>query len=220
MSLTVFEEVKCPCGETFRTEVVSSINVQQNPEMRDLLLGGEINILKCPACGDFFYVEHFILYIDTPNELIAFVYPGENEKDRETYEMKMLEDFVTAQDALEPGQKINYTPVLIFGLDSLVDLLNYEDRRKDEVDVVKFVCKTNSIDQIKLKIAQAREVNLPEVLPSFGGLTNTEKISKEAVIAGINKVLALSPGLKIYKEILKRIAGETDWDIKKLLKVA
>ena len=217
MSLTVFEEVKCPCGETFQSEVVSSINVQQNPEMRDLLLGGEINILKCPECNNFFYVEHFILYVDTPNELIAFVYPTENEKECQVYEKKMMDDFETAQDALEPDQKISYKPVLIFGLDSLVSLLTYEDRRKDEVDVMKFVCKTNSIDIVKLKIAQARELNLPEVLPSLGGTTKESKSSREAVITGLNKVIALSPGLIIFKEILKRINEDPGWNINKLL---
>jgi len=213
MSLTVFEEVKCPCGETFQSELVSSINAHQDPQLKELLLGGELNIIKCPECHQLFNVDHFLLYIDTQDELIAFVYPLKYEKDREQVEVKMKSDFVQAQDALFPGQKITYDPVLVFGLDSLVDLLRYESEKKDEAAVVEFVCKTNKIGCVALKPAQARERNLPPVLPALPVPKDHSKTSLGEIKAGFSKVLELSPGLVIYREVFKRIAKENKFDL-------
>jgi len=127
MSFTNYDQVKCPCGHIFEVELYSSINVQQDPELREKILAGELNVVVCPECSMPFYAERFVLYLDPSAELIAFVYPALFVSDRPCWEKKMFEDFENAQKELPDfffkEQKFSYTPVIFFGLDNLVEVL-------------------------------------------------------------------------------------------------
>lgn len=75
MSLQTLKEIKCACGDTFETEIYQSVSVGEDPELKDLILGGEFNMVECPHCHQVIYAENFVLYHDHAQELMAFVYP-------------------------------------------------------------------------------------------------------------------------------------------------
>ena len=57
MSISNLEEITCPCGEVFEAELLSAISVGDNPELKEALMAGEINLATCPKCGRMFYFK-------------------------------------------------------------------------------------------------------------------------------------------------------------------
>jgi hypothetical protein len=58
-------ELECPdCQEKQMTTVWSSINVQVNPEAKQELLKGQVNVLFCRTCGNHAIIATALLYHD------------------------------------------------------------------------------------------------------------------------------------------------------------
>ncbi len=164
MSFTQLEELKCPsCGEFFVAELWGTVNVMTDPDLKEALLGGVLNVQSCPKCGHIFYAERFILYHDPSTELMAFVYPqsfspGLDEVSRrEEWYNRMMKDFTDAQSDINNDEKIPYKPELFFGLDSLCRLIRAEEELKDEEEVVDYECRARKIKVLKLSPSKARQ---------------------------------------------------------------
>jgi hypothetical protein len=127
-------DVTCEeCGEEFKGTVWTAVHAAQNPELKDLLLGGELNILFCPKCAHTFFYDHFLLYQDPRLKLVAYVHPIGDEHQREELEVMMHRGFDEAQAAFDPKDRLPYRPVLYFGLDQLKDdVRRREDKLVDE----------------------------------------------------------------------------------------
>ncbi len=76
--MSAFNEINVTCencGEEFKGTIWTAIHAAADPELKQLLLGGELNILFCPKCSHTFFYEHFLLYQDPRIKLVAYVYP-------------------------------------------------------------------------------------------------------------------------------------------------
>ena len=135
MSILNLEEITCPCGEVFEAELLSAVSVSDNPELKEALIAGEINLVSCPKCGQMFYAERFILYHDSANEFIAFVYPLSFQNQAAQCKEKMQSEFskAVANFSEEEKKKMNYEPFLIFGIEDLVLLLKAEQDVKNGI---------------------------------------------------------------------------------------
>src|SRR5579871_5023263 len=89
------------CGKEFRGTIWTAIHAKQDPELKELLLGGEINLVMCPECSHVAYQDHFVLYQDPTAELIAYVYPASEHGNIETLKNMMLSGFREAQAIYE-----------------------------------------------------------------------------------------------------------------------
>lgn len=210
MSLTKLEEIKCPCGETFEAELWSAINATEDPELKESLECGEINVVCCPACGELFYAEHFLLYHDSSMELIAFVYPTSFSAHATHWAAKMREDFEKAKEELLPEQRIPYEPLLIFGLDALADLIHHEEEENDEVCILEYMAKELELGLIYLKPSLVRSLHLPRLLPYFpvkGG------DRREGIMAGLKRLVKHNEHLTHYKDLLNAIEQNPDWTL-------
>ncbi len=66
--------VTCPrCKQRFPTEIHSVVNASRNPELRELLIRGRLNVAVCPYCGAAGTLNVPIYYYN-PEKEIAFVY--------------------------------------------------------------------------------------------------------------------------------------------------
>jgi hypothetical protein len=131
-------DVTCEaCGEKFKGTVWTAIHAGEDPELKDLLLGGELNILFCPKCAHTFYYEHFLLYQDPRLRLVAYVYPPAEESRRTELDVLMKRSFVEAQETFEPKDRLPYEPSLFFGLDELQVRIHHEEDRLIEEEVAK-----------------------------------------------------------------------------------
>jgi hypothetical protein len=140
--VSVFNEIDVTCeqcGKEFKGTVWTSINAKEDPELKDLLLGGELNILFCPECSHTFFYEHFLLYIDPKLKLAAYIYPPHEESHKADIEIMMKRAFSEAQETFAPKDRLTDEPLLLFGLDELQRKIREEDQRllTEEVEKVR-----------------------------------------------------------------------------------
>jgi hypothetical protein len=215
MSLTNYKEVQCECGEITNVELYTSVNAEQNPELKEILLAGELNLVVCPRCNNVFYSEDFLLYMDLKTELIAYVYPKSFVNQKEDLAARMSTDFNTVHETIK--DKISFEPLLIFGLDNLVNLLHADEERNDEAQIVEYLCKEFKFGHVRLSTGQARKLGLPETIPFSHVSHDKTGHIENRVTTALEKIVNFSPDLAYSKQLLTRITGDKDFSIGEIL---
>src|SRR3954469_9291361 len=137
MSVLIEKEIPCThCQFPNVVELWSIVNVKEDPELKDLLLGGELNIAECSSCKKNFFAETFLLYHDPDAELLAFVYPYQARTERATYEEKTKKDFEALKESAPSQASFPYAPLTFFGLDELVRLVEQEEEMGIQAEIV------------------------------------------------------------------------------------
>lgn len=214
MSLSKLEEIVCPCGETFEAELWNSINPVEDPELKEALISGEVNIVCCPSCGQIFYAEHFVLYHDAPNEILAFVYPTSFAQQATICAEKMNDDFQRAMGGLEPDKKIPYKPLLLFGLDALVEMIKMEEALCDEVSILDYIAEDIGLSLLRLSPHVARDRQIPRALPF---VASAKDDLRGGVMSGLKKLLDYNENLTFYRKLLETIEGNDSWSLDRAL---
>jgi len=202
MSILSNCEVKCSCGETFEAELWKAVNVFDDPDLKDVILSGRFNTVQCPKCHQFFYHEHFFMYQDLQNELIAYVYPKENKSMAREFRNKMLSEFKELTDGIEEFKKIDFDPILYFGIEDLIDTINHEDSLKDEMDIVDYISKILDFDIVEIKPSKARNLCIVNKIPKIKKSTGDTKLD---IVSGLEQLLKYNPNLIEYSNFLSRI---------------
>ncbi|HEX6385646.1 MAG TPA: CpXC domain-containing protein [Anaerolineae bacterium] len=71
-------QVKCPqCGTPYLAEVHQVIDTRQNPELKQQLLSGQLNLAICPNCGAGGQISTVLLFHDPEHELFMVHVPHE-----------------------------------------------------------------------------------------------------------------------------------------------
>ncbi len=202
MSILSNCEIKCSCGETFEAELWKAINVFDDPDLKEVLLSGRFNTVECPKCHKVFYHEHFFMYQDLQNELIAYVYPKEDEKSAKSLRKKMLSDFASLSKDIEELAEIDFEPVIYFGVEDLINTIKNEDYIKDEIDILNFIAKRIELDLIKIKPSKARNLCILHTIPK--SKKSSGDIKKD-IVSGLEQLLKYNPNLVEYENFLARI---------------
>ncbi|MBQ2219305.1 MAG: hypothetical protein II417_00760 [Elusimicrobia bacterium] len=202
MSILSNCEIKCSCGETFEAELWKAINVFDDPDLKEVLLSGRFNTVECPKCHKVFYHEHFFMYQDLQNELIAYVYPKEDEKSAKSLRKKMLSDFASLSKDIEELAEIDFEPVIYFGVEDLINTIKNEDYIKDEIDILNFIAKRIELDLIKIKPSKARNLCILHTIPK--SKKSSGDIKKD-IVSGLEQLLKYNPNLVEYEKFLARI---------------
>jgi hypothetical protein len=78
MTPTLPVQVTCPkCGARYAAQVLSVVDVGQEPQLKSLLLRGALNAVLCPQCGTPGRVSAPLLYHDPQKELLLVYVPPE-----------------------------------------------------------------------------------------------------------------------------------------------
>ena len=94
-------DIECTeCGQEYRGTVWVGIHAGQDPELKDLLLGGELNIVSCTGCSYVSFQERFLIYQEPAAELVAYVYPEIQHNEAAELKKLMLAGFHEAQEVL------------------------------------------------------------------------------------------------------------------------
>lgn len=80
MSKTSRANIVCiSCGESSDIEVYTSINVKQDPELRDKVLDNKLFDFKCYSCGEVITTFHDVLYHDPINRFMVWLTKPDNQ---------------------------------------------------------------------------------------------------------------------------------------------
>ncbi len=193
--------VACPNGcEPFDAEFWTLIRGDHDDELKDALLGGEINLVSCPSCGEFFYHDRTIIYFDPPRELLALVSPKADKASFDTVKEQMKKDFETIKKTLT-SLNIDYEPFYLSGLEEAKALLEYEDNAVLESEVTALQSAQAGFKCVSLKPSAARAAQFPYQVPYEG-----DEYTKESALKAAKIVLANNPSLKLLANFSNALA--------------
>ena len=70
--------IRCPnCGTNFQTPVFQLVDVGQQPELKQALLSGRLNVAVCPKCGAGGLLATPLVYHDPDKQLFLSLFPQE-----------------------------------------------------------------------------------------------------------------------------------------------
>jgi hypothetical protein len=76
MPETQVVRIQCPnCGAQYETPIRTVIDVGQNPQLRQALLSGQLNLAICPKCNQGGVIEAPLVYHDPQAEFLAVYFP-------------------------------------------------------------------------------------------------------------------------------------------------
>jgi hypothetical protein len=204
-------DVTCSeCGKEFTGILWTAVHAGEDPILKDILLGGELNILMCPKCSRAAYRDHFVLYQDPAAELIVYIYPPDQAADEDFLRKSMLLAFHEAQKVMEPKQRKDYEPILVFGLATFVEMMREENSRAEQSQIAEAICKESNIPYVVLRPAKARALTSVRVLPTG---TSTKQPTRADILAGLDRLLGQNPSLDIYAGLRTAIQTNPEWGL-------
>ncbi|NLO91095.1 MAG: hypothetical protein GX410_03765 [Elusimicrobia bacterium] len=201
-------EAKCPhCSAApFEAEVWSFIRADSDPDLRDAVRYGELNLLECEACGNFFYHEAPVVYFDPEAELLVFVMPHSYEAEAGKWREKMKADYAAIRDGLSREMKIDYEPLIFFGAEHLQQLLEDMLDAEDENASIEAAALSLGFKIAPFSPAKARAAGYPCRIPYAGA-----KPAPESFVNAALEILA--SGLESPK--LKKLLADVNSDAAK-----
>ncbi len=197
-SIKLTENMTCPQGcESFEAERWSFVNVTQNPELKEAVLGGELNLFCCPQCNSFFHGDCDLIYIDEEVSLLIFVFAQTNRQKKEKLLQKMQHDYTLLKDTLLKQMNLHTEPICVFGLDELKEVVQTEENRNDESQVIAAAAATLGMKIARLEPQWARKHNFP--LYTAAGTDETAKSFADSARKVLKSGLQ-SPLLKHFAE--------------------
>jgi len=194
-------EAECPsCTDGFAAPIWTFVNGGKDENLRDQAKASECNLLLCPSCGAAFLPEAAWIYYEPEAEILAFVFPPSYKAEEAKWRDKMKADFAAMREALGSKLPLDHEPDVFFGPDGLAQLLEFEDWRRDERDVMEFFAKDLGLSVYKASPAWARAHGAPSRLPYKG-----KAPTPETVAAGIKALLAANDRLTAWAEFLPKL---------------
>jgi CpXC motif protein len=195
-------DVTCEqCGEEFKGTVWTAIHAGEDPELKDLLQGGEFNLLMCPECSHIAYHDHFVLYQEPAAELVAYIYPLAQERDEVFLRAAMMTNFREAQAVYQPKDRKDYDPILVFGLETFVEMMQAEAARAEQSQIAQAICEERGIPYQLLRPSEARRLQSMRVIP--GAKRDNAEIQK-----GIEQLLKINPNLDRYAKLAEDFSAQ------------
>ncbi len=197
-------EAKCPNGcEPFSTEVWSFIRGDRDPELRERVMWRECNLIICPHCSAAFVPTAPYVYFEPKAELLAFVFPESFREREDFWRKKMSEDYLQMRQTLGEEMKVELEPQLFFGPEGLAKLLEDEDYRDEEREVMEMIARELGLSVYAISARFARERGVPSALPYAA--RQGQAVSKSDIVAGLEKLLASNDRLTGCQKALEAL---------------
>jgi hypothetical protein len=206
MSIKGRIEAKCPNGcEPFDAEVYSFVRGDTDEALRLQIKARELNLLICDGCEKPFFPELPYIYFDPSAELLAFVFPESFRAKEQFWRDKMHADFELMRQALAADFPLSVVPSIFFGEEGLAELLDFEDFRGEETEVMEWIARDFGLSIYKVSPRYARENDCPGSLPYEG-----KNPSRASVIKSLEKVLAANDRLEAFARFLAKFKTSKD----------
>lgn len=135
----------CPvCGKAGKTTLYSSVNVHDNPELKEKVSNGELFVRTCPECGHRSLLRYPVLYHDPDQKLIVWL-----TCDEETERQAIL--MFNSQESLG-----DYTGRLVDDTGSLMEKVHIFEAGLDDlaIEMCKYVIRQEKGAELSLKFVR------------------------------------------------------------------
>jgi hypothetical protein len=149
MSASNKYSIHCPkCEHDQEVELYDSINVAQEPMLKDLLLKNQLNRVECESCQMSFRVDKPVLYHDADRNILIHWMP-----DVACSRDEILDEFDDAMEKLRTTFPADMEPPrvrLVFTRVELVELMFMIEAGMDErvVEYVKYTIHTQNMSRV------------------------------------------------------------------------
>lgn len=160
-------QTSCPnCGQPLVAEIQQVIDATENPQLKELLLAGGLNMARCQVCGFQGPLPVPLVYHDREKELLLTFTPPDAGKTMEEKESALAPLLKQVTDSLKPEERKGY----LFQPQSMLTMNN----------LVKNVLKADGITEEMIE-AQQEQMRLLDKLFSQEGdaLRQTIKDNEE-----------------------------------------
>ena len=148
-------QITCPnCGTPFSAEVHQIIDVGRQPELKQMLLSGQLNVAVCPSCGAGGQLANAMLYHDPAHELLMMYIPQELQLDQMQQEQYIgrLTREVLDNTPLEQRHAYMLQPLTMLTMQSFMEkVLETEgitkdmiERQRKQVELLNTLAKADS----------------------------------------------------------------------------
>jgi len=128
-------QAQCPnCQQPIAVEVIQVVDVGKNPQLKQKLLSGSMNIIQCPHCGFQGQLPTPLVYHDPDKELLLTYNPPEGGLSMQERERKMAPLLKKVTQELPPEERKGYLfqPQTMMSMESLVKRVLKEDGITEE----------------------------------------------------------------------------------------
>ncbi len=192
-----YAEVQCPaCGARIRVPANQILDVRVNPAVKDAILGGQINLIRCPRCGTVQRINLPFIYHDPAHEVALLYLPpdaGRDEIERQKVAGRLNRALLNSLPTEEQKSYL-LQPETFINLESLVkrvlelEGLSEEDINRVQARMALFETLFNATQDDTLEQAVAEhqeEVEDPDfhlLLQNYADLTAQAEPSEEVQI--------------------------------------
>lgn len=179
---TVNKNVTCEnCGENLKITMINCVNVTLNPELRKMVLSGDLFCFHCDRCQKKIHVLYPFLYHDMNNDFMIYFCPD-----------KVNEKFRT--DFLQIYPEITNT---------LKRVVNSLSMLKEEIFIFENELLDNVVHTIKFALTQIlKKESLKSIEGYFYGLSRTKKDLK-FIFFSDGEILYKKVRFDVYNELYK-----------------
>jgi len=165
-------QTQCPnCMQPVTAEVQQLFDIGQDPQDKQRLLGGAVNVLQCPHCGFQGSLGTPIVYHDPAKELLLTYFPPEMNKPMEEQERAIGPMIQRVTDNLPQEQRKAYLlkPQQMFTYKTLVETILQSDGITKEM----IEAQEKRMDLIRRLVATTAE-SLEEVVKQEADLVDAD----------------------------------------------
>jgi hypothetical protein len=128
-------KLNCPkCGRVQDAVVWTSLNVSLDPNLREQLFNGEINIFVCQECGNRALVNVGLLYHDMHREYCVWYYPVQAMEDPEFFKTFTKDGKLNIDGLPIAMEKIGHyfkEPHIVFDINEMIQYITFRDKLYD-----------------------------------------------------------------------------------------
>ncbi|MCK4935761.1 MAG: hypothetical protein KAR84_02815 [Elusimicrobiales bacterium] len=194
--------ITCPsCDHEFEVDFWTVVRGDRDLKLKEMLLEGEFDMFMCPLCKKVFLKEETFIYHDRKMDLFIFVLPSAYIAEKDKWIKKMEDDYVLVKETINKDNKFAGKPRILFGANTLRDLLLHDKDIEEETEVLQFMAEDLKINIKRMKGNFARKHDFTFVVPYIGSeITHSNILKAVKKIHAFNKSL---PRLNKFMEFLK-----------------
>ncbi len=154
---------KCPyCQKEFDIEIYNTVNVRQDPDLKDRCKSGDIFQHSCPHCHSDFMIQNPLLYEDQDHQFVILVSSEDTGSQLKTFAEPLVKkgytlrrcstvkEFVEKIQIFEDGA--NDIAVELAKYDSFIDFLDSRKGDPKKVTSIDYVYTKDDVMKIDIRI--------------------------------------------------------------------